>query len=51
MKLVTTFFTMLIVLLIFLFLSACVTDQAATESRGASPAKTTRDMYHPPSSR
>ena len=47
MKLATAFFTMIIVLLICLFVSACVTDQAATNSRGPSPAKTTRDMYHP----
>ena len=47
MKLVTAFFTMIIVLIICLFISACVTDQAATKSRGAAPAKTTKDMYHP----
>ena len=51
MKLATAFFSMLIVLLICLFVSACVTNQAATNSRGPAPAKTTRDMYHPPMSR
>jgi hypothetical protein len=51
MKLVTASFIMIITLLICLFVSACVTDQAATNSRGAAPAKTTRDMYHPPMGR
>jgi PBP1b-binding outer membrane lipoprotein LpoB len=47
MKLATAFFNVIIVLLICLFVSACVTDQAATNSRGSAPAKTTKDMYHP----
>ena len=51
MKLITAFLSMIIVLFICLSVSACVTDQAATNSRGAAPAKTTRDMYHPPMSR
>jgi len=51
MKLVTSFFSTIIVLLICLFVFACVTDQAATKSHGPSRALTPKDMYHPPMSR